>query len=64
MGSVTYYVGRNGFRTQRGRDLVAMDPVSRARVLAVTKAGAVAFSRTRDPDIGEFADAVGAVQSR
>lgn len=32
--------------------------VSRARMLAVTKAGAVAFSRTGDPDIGEFADAV------
>jgi hypothetical protein len=32
--------------------------VSRARALAATKAGAVAFSRTGDPDVGEFADAV------
>jgi hypothetical protein len=36
----------------------ATQAVSRARVLAATKAGAVAFSRTGDPDIGEFADAV------
>jgi hypothetical protein len=32
--------------------------VAGARSLAQTKAGAVAFSRTGDPDIGEFADAV------
>jgi hypothetical protein len=32
--------------------------ISRARALASMKAGAVAFSRTGDPDIGEFADAV------
>ena len=66
MGSVTYYVAMGFERSEEG-DLVAMDPmesqsstqaVSRARVLAVTKAGAVAFSRTGDPDIGEFADAV------
>jgi hypothetical protein len=30
----------------------------RARSLAATKAGAVAFSRTGDPNMGEFADAV------
>ena len=45
----------------------AMDPlevrtssaaVVRARSLAATKAGAVAFSRTGDPNAGEFADAV------
>jgi hypothetical protein len=61
MGSVTYYVAMGFERSEEG-DLVAMDPmesqsstqaVSRARVLAVTKAGAVAFSRTGDPDIGE-----------
>jgi hypothetical protein len=66
MGSVTYYVAMAFERSEEG-DLVAMDPmesqsstqaVSRARVLAATKAGAVAFSRTGDPDIGEFADAV------
>jgi hypothetical protein len=66
MGSVTYYVAMGFERSEEG-DLVAMDPmesqsssqaVSRARALAATKAGAVAFSRTGDPDIGEFADAV------
>lgn len=31
---------------------------ARARALAATKAGAVAFSRTGDPDTGEWADAV------
>jgi hypothetical protein len=66
MGSVTYYVAMAFEKTEEG-DLVALDPVesqsstqaiSRARSLAGTKAGAVAFSRTGDPDIGEFADAV------
>ena len=32
--------------------------ISRARSLATSKAGAIAFSRTGDPDLGEFADAV------
>jgi hypothetical protein len=32
--------------------------VARARAFAVTKAGAIALSRTGDPNIGEFADAV------
>jgi hypothetical protein len=31
---------------------------TRARGLAESKAGAVAFSRTGDPDIGEWADAI------
>lgn len=31
---------------------------ARARAMAATKAGAVAFSRTGDPDIGHYADAV------
>jgi hypothetical protein len=31
---------------------------ARARSLAATKAGAIAFARTGDPNIGEFADAV------
>ena len=66
MGTVTYYVAM-GFERDETGDLVAMDPVecqsysqatSRARSLAATKTGAVAFSRTGDPDIGEFADAV------
>ena len=66
MASVTYYVAMAFEKTEEG-DLVALDPVesqsstqaiSRARSLAATKVGAVAFSRTGDPDIGEFADAV------
>lgn len=32
--------------------------ISRARSLSATKAGAIAFSRTGDPELGEFADAV------
>jgi hypothetical protein len=66
MASVTYYVAMAFEKTEEG-DLVALDPmesqsstqaISRARSLAATMAGAVAFSRTGDPDIGEFADAV------
>jgi hypothetical protein len=66
MGSVTYYVAMAFERDEEG-ELVALEPmesqtstaaVSRARALAATKAGAVAFSRTGDPEIGEFADAV------
>ena len=65
MSNVTYYVAM-GFELIDG-DLVAMDPaecqsstqaISRARSLAAKKAGAVAFSRTGDPNIGEFSDAV------
>jgi hypothetical protein len=66
MASVTYYVAM-GFRRDEEGELVALDPVeaqssvsavSRARLLAGKEAGAIAFSRTGDPDIGEFADAV------
>jgi hypothetical protein len=66
MASVTYYVAMAFEKTEEG-DLVALDPmesqsstqaISRARSLAATKAGAVAFSRTGDPDVGEFSDAV------
>jgi hypothetical protein len=66
MGSVTYYVAMAFEKSEEG-DLIALDPmesqsstqaISRARSLATSKAGAVAFSRTGDPDIGEFADAV------
>ena len=66
MGNVTYYVAM-GFERDEEGELVALDPVeshsssaaiSRARSLAATKAGAIAFSRTGDPEIGEFADAV------
>ena len=66
MSNVTYYVAM-GFERDEAGELVAMDPVeaqsstqaiSRARSLAAKKAGAVAFSRTGDPDLGEFTDAV------
>ena len=45
-----------GFHRRRVEDGLAA--VARARTLAATKAGAVAFSRTGDPNIGEFAEAV------
>ncbi len=66
MGNVTYYVAM-GFERDPEGELAAMDPaecqsssqaISRARSLAASKAGAVAFSRTGDPNIGEFTDAV------
>jgi hypothetical protein len=66
MGSVTYYVAM-GFERDPEGELVATDALecqssaqatSRARSLAATKAGAVAFSRTGDPELGEFADAI------
>ena len=66
MSNVTYYVAI-GFERDEEGELVALAPlesqtstaaVSRARALAATKAGAIAFSRTGDPDVGEFADAV------
>src|SRR4051794_28117761 len=66
MGSITYYVAMGFERSEEG-DLVAMDPIesqsssqaaSGTRVLAATKGGVVAFYRTGDPDIVEFADAV------
>jgi hypothetical protein len=65
MANITYYVAM-GFERDEAGDLVALDPVeaqsstqaiTRARTLATTKAGAIAFSRTGDPDIGEFEDA-------
>jgi hypothetical protein len=66
MSNVTYYVAMGFARDEEG-ELVALEPmesqtstaaVARARSLAATKAGAIAFSRTGDPDVGEFADAV------
>jgi hypothetical protein len=65
MANVTYYVAMGFDRDPEG-EIVALDPVectsssqavSRARSLAKTKAGAIAFSRTGDPNIGEFEDA-------
>ena len=66
MASVTYYVAM-GFERDPEGELIAMEPmeaqsstqaISRARSLAASKAGAIAFSRTGDPEIGEFNDAV------
>ena len=64
--NVTYYVAM-GFELDEAGELIAMDPmeaqtssvaIARARSLAATKAGAVAFSRTGDPELGDFADAL------
>ena len=66
MSNITYYVAL-GFERDEAGDIVALEPmesqsssaaVARARSLAATKAGAIAFSRTGDPNAGEFADAV------
>ena len=66
MSTVTYYVSM-AFDHDEAGDLVALEPmeartpaaaVSRARSLATSKAGVIAFSRTGDPDLGDFADAV------
>lgn len=66
MASVTYYAVLPFVRDEDGNlcpdeAVECQSPAgaaSRARALAVTKAGAVAFSRTGDPDIGDFSDAV------
>jgi hypothetical protein len=66
MANITYHVAVAIIRTEEG-DLVveeavevptAAAAVGRARVIAGRKAGAVAFSRTGDPDLGEYGDAV------
>jgi hypothetical protein len=66
MSNVTYCVAMGFIRDEAG-ELVALDPVeaqsssaaiAQARSLASSKAGAVAFSRTGDPNVGEFSDAV------
>jgi hypothetical protein len=65
MANITYYVSM-GFTRDEAGDLVALEPaesqtsgvaISKARSLAAANAGAVAFSRTGDPDVGEFDDA-------
>ena len=66
MGSVTYWAVLPFVRDEDG-NLCSDEAVecqspaaagARARALAAQKAGAVAFSRTGDPEIGEWADAV------
>jgi hypothetical protein len=68
MASTTYYVALPFVRTEDGHlvpeQSAAMEcssgavALSRAAGMARTKAGAVAFGRTGDPESGEFADAV------
>ena len=66
VANITYYVLAAFVRGEDG-ELTAEPPVempsstaavSRARGMAATKAGVIAFSRTGDPEAGEFADAV------
>jgi hypothetical protein len=66
MANVTYHVVMSFIRNEDG-ELVADPPIempsasaaiSRTRSLSATKAGAIAFSRSGDPMLGEFADAV------
>jgi hypothetical protein len=68
MANITYYVVLTFVRNEEGEgELIAEAPAqmpsaaaatSRARSLAGTKAGVIAFARTGDPEVGEFADAV------
>jgi hypothetical protein len=66
MTSMTYHVVLPFMFTEEG-ELVAEDgleapsstaAVWRARALATRRAGAVAFSRTGDPDTGDYGDAI------
>ena len=66
MTNTTYHVALAIGRTEEG-DLVAEDAVEaaspaaavgRARQIASKKVGAIAFSRSGDPDLGEYGDAV------
>ena len=67
MASVTYHVVLPFVRDDETGELVAEggqeapsehSAMSRARAMVGRKAGAVAFSRTGDPGMGDFADAV------
>jgi hypothetical protein len=69
MGTVTYYVALAFKRSEEGGDIVAYDPkearspdqaIRMATSLARMEGhcGAIAFSRTGDPALGDFADAV------
>ena len=66
MANITYHVALAIGRTEEG-DLVVEDAVeapspavavARARVIASRKAGAIAFSCSGDPDLGEYSDAL------
>jgi hypothetical protein len=69
MGTMTYYVALAFNRSEDGGDIVACDPkearssdqaIGMARSLAQMEGhcGAIAFSRTGDPALGDFEDAV------
>jgi len=69
MGTMTYYVALAFKRSEDGGDIVACDPkearsseqaIRMARSLAAKEGhcGAIAFSRTGDPALGDFEDAV------
>ena len=66
MANTTYHVALAIGRTEEG-DLVVEEAVEaaspaaavgRARQIASRKVGAIAFSRSGDPDLGEYGDAV------
>ena len=69
MGTMTYYVALAFRRSEEGGEIVACDPKeARSSDQAIRMAaslarmeeycGAIAFSRTGDPALGEFEDAV------
>jgi hypothetical protein len=68
MATITYYVVLSFVRNDVGEGKQIADPptqmpsasaaTSRARSLASSKAGVIAFARSGDPEVGEFADAV------
>lgn len=69
MGTMTYYVALAFMKSEDGGEIVACDPkearsseqaIRMAASLAVEEGhcGAIAFSRTGDPALGDFDDAV------
>jgi hypothetical protein len=69
MGRMTYYVALAFKKSEDGGDIVACDPreartaeqaIRMAGALAANEGhcGAIAFSRTGDPALGDFEDAV------
>ena len=66
MARVTYYVVLPFVRNEDGalcpeEAIECPSPhgaATRARSIAASKGGAIAFARTGDPDVGEFAEAV------
>jgi hypothetical protein len=69
MAAVTYYVALAFKRSEENGDIVACDPkearsaeqaIRMAASLAIEEGhcGAIAFSRTGDPSLGDFEDAV------